>query len=283
MTRVVLFILIATINFMLVFLTLGCGASVETSIESQESLLPLEDEINSLNFEILQEQKNLQIYKQRINELNSKLNFQAKNNYSSQVNDIRGLIGDLSAEMNLYSTLEIGILTQADEILKDQSSQAQVLKDQLDLNIRALGDQIKSTQENLVFWQFNNSYLPEKMIHIEELEILLKSLQDQIEELKQQRLSVSSWVLENSRSLQSDKRNALDNLVQNREEAQTEWLGLNQELSQIQERQRNQNASQLSFRFEMTQIQNQYNQQLDKLKKLEESLKVKKESLKLSK
>jgi hypothetical protein len=268
---------------MLVFLTLGCGASVETSIESQESLLPLEDEINSLNFEILQEQKNLQIYKQRINELNSKLNFQAKNNYSSQVNDIRGLIGDLSAEMNLYSTLEIGILTQADEILKDQSSQAQVLKDQLDLNIRALGDQIKSTQENLVFWQFNNSYLPEKMIHIEELEILLKSLQDQIEELKQQRLSVSSWVLENSRSLQSDKRNALDNLVQNREEAQTEWLGLNQELSQIQERQRNQNASQLSFRFEMTQIQNQYNQQLDKLKKLEESLKVKKESLKLSK
>ncbi len=283
MTRVVLFIFIATISFMLVFLSAGCGAPVDTSIESKESLSPLRNEINSLNFEILQEQKKLLAYKQRMDELNSKINLQTTNNYGSQVNDLRGLLGDLTAEMNLYSTLEIGILTQADEILKDQSSQAQVLKDQLDQNIRSLGDQIKTTQENLVFWQFNNSYLPEKMLHLEELEILLKSLQDQIEELKQQRLSISSLVLENSRSIQGDKRNALDNLIQNREEAQAEWLSLNQELSQIQERQRNQNTSQLSLRTELNQVQNQYNQQLDKLKKIEESLKVKRESLKFSK
>jgi hypothetical protein len=232
-------------------------------------------DLKTLQNDLLEQKTQLAAYENKILSLKKHRQMLQNKLYYTDIKDIRDILGNLNAELNLYSTLQNQIITEADEKLKDQSSQAQVLKDQIDANIQTLVDSIRTTHEKLLFWQSYNSYMPEHWLNIEELQKNLSDQKEQLEKFKSQRILISSLVLEYARNLQNEKRQSIYELIQSQEDIQEEILNLNKDLYRIQDTQRIQNTNQQFLESELMQIQKSYDLCLEKIRHIEGLLKEK--------
>lgn len=251
------------------------------NVEKAESKTRVQAEKEFLQQRLTEKQQRLDKQKQVLENLRAQRKEQASASYSSQIREGSNQLRELAIELRGYDNIEHDINRRADEVMRDQNSQAQVLKDRLDENIRSQENLIKQTQEQVVYWQFNNNYTTEQLARLAEAQALLESQKQDLDSLRQQRLSISSEVLTNSQVLQVEKERELGDLSQSRIDLQNEILTLNEELERLQEEQNQQRMSQMSIGSQILQAQRAYEQQQEQVRVLESSLKQKNEELNL--
>lgn len=258
-------------------------SQVEKIISNQksESKARVQAEKESLEKRLVEEQQRLEWQKQQLDTLRSQTTRQFATSYFSQIREGSSQLRELAVELHGYDGLERDINRRADEVLRDQNSLAQVVRDNLDEGIRAQENLIKQTQEQVVYWQFNNNYTTEQLARLAEAQALLESQRQQLDNLRQQRLAVSSQILTNTQAIQSAKEMELGELSQSRIDLQNEILSVNEELARLQEEQNKQRTSQMSLSTQIIQNQRIYDQQQEKVRGLESSIKQKNEELNL--
>lgn len=251
------------------------------STQKSEAKARIQAEKESIQQRLTDERQRLDKQRQDLENLRALNQQQVTATSSSEVLAGSNQLRELAIELRSYDNLERDINRRADEVLRQQNSEAQVIKDGLDEAIRTQENSIKQTQEQVTYWQVNYTYTTEQLSRLAEVHALLESQKQKLENLRQQRLSISSQVLANSQAIQLQKERELGDLSQRRIDLQNEILSLNEELARLQEEQNQQRMSQMSLGSQILQTQRAYQQQQEKVQVLESSLKQKNEELNL--
>lgn len=202
-------------------------------------------------------------------------------NNSSQISATSSQISEFIEELSSYDRLESEINRRASEALRDQNSQAQVLKDQLSEMIQNQEGLIRQTQDEIIFWQYNGSYVNAREARQAELQSLLESQQQQLADLRQQRLNISADILAQTRFLQEDKAQALSDLSESRNELRGEIQDLRGEIYRLQVQESQKRTSQVSSRAQLLQRQRDYEKQKQQVKSISDLLLEKNEEINL--
>lgn len=256
---------------------------VERIINTQktQNRIKVQTEKTSLEQRLNEERQRLEAQKQALDNLRTQNQEPTPSTFSTQIQEGSNELQNLYMELGNYDNAEREINRRADEIIRDQNSQAQVLRDRIDQDIRTQEDLIRQTQEQITFWQFNGNYMTEQIARLAEGQALLTQQQQQLENLKQQRLEISAQILENSRAVQAQKEQELGDLAQERTTLQSEMLNMNEELRRLQDEQVKQRSTQMSIGSQILQTQRVYQQQQERVRSLESALKQKNEELNL--
>ncbi|MBV2169739.1 MAG: hypothetical protein KUL82_13625 [Bdellovibrio sp.] len=238
-------------------------------------------EAQSLEQKIAEERLRLALQKQNLDNLKARRQQQVATTYSSQIQSVNSQILDFADELHAYDLLETEINQKAADALRNQNSQAQVVRDQIDENIRVQESLMRKTQDEITYWQLNNLYVNEQQARLEGLQNLLEAQRQELDLMRQQRLAISSQVLLNSQSLQMDKDQALSDIAANREDIRSEVLALRDQLEQLQEAQNQVRSSQFSLNTQINQAQKSFEQQQEVIRSLENSLQQKTDELNL--
>lgn len=259
------------------------AASPATAPSTENSALRarLISEMQSLEQKITEERLRLASQKQNLDNLRARQQRQVVTTYSSQIQSVNSQILDFADELHGYDLLESEINQKAADALRNQNSQAQVARDQIEENIRIQESLLRKTQDEITFWQINNLYVNEQQTRLAELQNLLEAQQRELEMMRQQRLAISSQILLNSQALQMDKEQALSDIAVNREDIRSEVLLLRDQLEQLQEAQNQVRSSQFSLNTQINQAQKSFEKQQEVIRDLESSLNQKTDELNL--
>ena len=134
-----------------------------------------------------------------------------------------------------YGNREAELSRQAAMALRDQDSSSRVALAQLDENIRVQENLIRQTQDNLDYWRLNYNDLAEQRLRLSELEPLLEAQKQQLADMRQQRLDISSNVLLQTRAIQAELAQSLDGLNSDRSSTEDQINSLRAEIQSIQD------------------------------------------------
>lgn len=192
--------------------------------------------------------------------------------FVTELQDSRAELNQFVSDLNTNARLREEVNRQADQLLREQSSQAQLIRTQIDSRIRAQEELIRQTQNELIFWRENSNDLTRKQSRMAELTEALAAAQDQLDVMRDEKLLLSAQVLEGTRSVQSAKTQALSDLDQDREDLIGDMTLLRSEIRRLQE-QVYQTANQnFSIRREIQRQQKSVQEQQEKVRQLESSL-----------
>ncbi|KHD87529.1 MAG: hypothetical protein OM95_13865 [Bdellovibrio sp. ArHS] len=201
--------------------------------------------------------------------------------YGAQLRSTSNQIQDFLEDLQGFDRIQEDINRHAADLMRDQSSQAQMLKEQLDQDIRNMEAAVRETQEQWTFWAYNGNYINEKTARLSELQSLLETQRQQIENLKQQRMNISAQVLANSQAIQNEKQQVLADLEQTRLNIRDEIAALRQEMAQMQQAQFQMIVSQSTLNSQIRQVQENVRRQQEQIRTLEANLRQKNEELSL--
>ncbi|MGZ3772000.1 MAG: hypothetical protein ACXVCP_20130, partial [Bdellovibrio sp.] len=179
---------------------------------------------------------------------------------------------NLAMELRNYDNVEREINRRADELIKDQNSQAQVVRDQLETNIRDVEAQMKQSQEQIDYWNLNRNYLTEELARLAEAQNALELQRQQLENLRQQRLELSTRILESERLIRAQKDQEIADLNQDKVNLQSQILNMNQEISRLQIEEDRQRVSRMSLASQIIRAQKDFDEEQNKIRNLESSL-----------
>ncbi len=228
-----------------------------------------------------QQRQRLETQRQNLQNLQSQRQEQNQTpiaGYSTQINSNNASIRDFIEELNSYDRSEAEINRRADDALKQQSSEAQVARDQIDAAIRIQESVMRQTQEEWTYWQYNQM-LSQRQAREQELLTLMETQRQDLENLRAQRLELSSQILLNSQAVQAQKDQALSDLSQNRQSLQDEISLLRDEVYRLQEDQYRTRTSQVSLGSQIQQAQRTLQQQQNQVDTLEKSMQQKADEL----
>lgn len=257
------------------------------SVQKEAARSRVQAELNAIQQRLNNERQKLAQQRQAIANLRARAATATEerapmsSSYASQLEEGNNRLREFAADLQSLNNIESEINRQAASVLRDQSSQQQVLKDQLDENIKAQEELIKQTRDQIEFWRLNPNYTTEQLAQLEANRALLEEQQVQLQNLRQQRLALSNDILANSRAVQLDREQALADLSETRENIRDEMLVLSQTLSRLQEVQSQQRVSQGSLSSQIRQAERAYQQQQEQVQVLESSLNQKNEELNL--
>ncbi|WP_373999317.1 hypothetical protein [Bdellovibrio bacteriovorus] len=201
--------------------------------------------------------------------------------YGTQLRSTSNQIQDFLEDLQGFDRIQEDINQHASDLMRDQTSQAQMLKEQLDQDIRNMEAAVRETQQEWTFWVYNGNYINEKSARLSELQTLLETQRQQIEVLKQQRADVSAQALANTQAIQAEKQQALADLQQTRLDIRDEIAALRQEMVQIQQAQSQSRNTQTTLSSQIRQAQENVRQQEQQIRVLESNLQQKNEELSL--
>ncbi|MEK2644913.1 hypothetical protein [Bdellovibrio sp. BCCA] len=246
----------------------------------------LQTEIQSLQQQITQERQKLVTQKMALDEATARQQQQQSVQQtpaaiSSQITERTSQVQNFMEELKNYEYAEQDINRRATEALREQSSAAQVARDQIDENIRTQENLIRQTREQIAYWQGNLFYVNEREARLQDLQTLLETQTRQLQGMRDQRLALSAQILENTRALQSEKEQALSDLADSRSDLQDEIASLRIEINRLQGMQYQTRTSQMTTRSRLTQMQKDFETQNRQVQTLEASLQEKERQLKL--
>lgn len=254
--------------------------TVDSNKEARARLL---SQYQILQQQLIEEQAKLEQVQTSLQELQQQQTAQEPTTYSSQIRDVTVEIQDFIDELNAYDRLEVEMNRRANEILRDQNSQSQVLKDQIDEQIKAQEDLVRQTKEEIVFWRYNGSYVNEREARQQELQSQLEAQEQQLAALREQRLNTSADILTRERTLQAEKVQALSELEEARSGVREEINSLREQIYTLQVNQSQDRTSKMSLGSQIIQTQKDYEKQQERVRSISNSLLQKNEEINLIK
>lgn len=243
----------------------------------------LQSEFVSMQEKLEQERQKLEAQRVTLENLKARQQEQPATSYSSLISTHNEQIRDFLDELNGYEKAEADINRRANDILREQSSQAQVARDQIDDSVRVQETLMRQTQEELTYWQYTSYMSAEREARMQELQSLIEAQRQDLENLKAQKLNISTQVLANTQAVQSEKEQALNELAANRADLRDEISSLRDEVYRMQEAQYKVRTSQVSLNSQIIQTQRAYDEQEQIIKNMEATLRQKADEINLLK
>lgn len=192
--------------------------------------------------------------------------------FVTELQDNRTELSQFVSDLNTNARLRDEVNRQADQLLREQSSQAQLIRAQIDGRIQTQEELVRQTQNELIFWKENSNDLTQQQSRIAELTQALATAQEQLEVLRSEKLLLSAQVLESTRSLQAAKAQALSDLDEDREGLIGDMTLLRSEIRRLQEQVYQTSTQNFSIRREIQRQQKSVQEQQEKVRQLESSL-----------
>lgn len=238
----------------------------------------LKHEADALQAKLSEETTKLEARKKSLEQLYQKQqSLVGAGTYSSQIRSRELVIQDLIAELEEDRQAEENINNSAAVALRDQDSQAQVARDQVETGIQTLEQDIRDTQNELNYWQYYPVGLEalNQKSQIELLQDKLNQQKDQLNALRLQRINISASVLNNSQSVESLAEMAREELRSSAEDVQTRVSTLRSEMDRLQGAQNQVQGDLQKLQFEASKGEKDLEEQAQQVQSLQSLLKAK--------
>lgn len=194
--------------------------------------------------------------------------------YSSRINSYDTEIQNLLDILSNYRDAEEDLNHSASEALRNQDSAARLARDQLDLQIQKVEQNIRNIQIDLRYLQdFSVGKDANQVLRqSDHLQIQLADLENQLDALRAQRVDVSARILNNTGAIQSLAEQARNELRNSAAAAQEQIFSLRSEIDRLQGV-RYQSQSSLSvLRSQISQAEKDFEIQDQEVKSLQQQI-----------
>lgn len=235
-----------------------------------------QNEILALQQQLDQEKQNLEQRKQALDSLTSQQQRQAAEvgiSYPSQINADVIQIQNLTDALQNLRAAQSSVNESATAALRQQSIAGGLARDQIDPAIALLQQNIIQTQGQIYVWTNNVFPLkPEQRTLLDSLQNRLALQNQQLEILNQQKLNINSQLLQQTRFIASTSEQRRNELADNQAALQDEIFSMRAELDRLRSAQAQARMSIMPLTQQLSQARKSYQEQLEKVKALEESL-----------
>jgi hypothetical protein len=182
---------------------------------------------------------------------------------------IRNLLNLLQA----HRLSENDVDQAANQALRDQNSQAQADRDQIDVSIQTVTDQIHQIEEQFNYTQIQPPLNAEdQRTTLDNLANQRVALIDQLNSLRLQRAQISANSLNQTRAIQGAAQRDKTDLIANETAIEDEIGTLQDEIQEIQQAREQERMSSQSLSQQIRDAERAYNDQAVKIKNLEKSI-----------
>ena len=189
--------------------------------------------------------------------------------YSQPITDNDNQIQTLTDLLDQHRLAENDVNEAATLRLQEQSSAEKSARDQIDQNIISLEQELRQTQNLIAYWQMQFSELDTKEDQLASLYPVLQNQESQLAQLRQQRVDISTQVLLGTQAISSATEGARAQLAANEKAIQNEITNLKESTARLLRDQDQARASSEYLAQQVRQAEFNYNQQRQKVKKLE--------------
>ena len=245
-------------------------ASEETLRRQQEVVQRVQ-----LQNQLVIERQNLETIQNNLNQLKARqiqeqqqlaLAFPARAAQNS--NEIRNLSEDLQE----HQKAENDIAEDVQSSLREQSSETQLARDQIEFEIQSAQENLQQTLAQINYWQSNFLLTPEQQTSLVDLQNQFISQRDQLEILRQQKVYISAIVLNQTRAINEVARQSKEQLISSETEIQDRISALRNELTQLEQAQNQIRVSSKNLETQIAEAQKSYDLQLERIRNMESTL-----------
>lgn len=257
--------------FLLIFLTLAlvfCENDLQTQNNNEIGPSPQQQQLEQEKQNLEQQKSNLEALKNQQFQQSQQIGVL----YPSQITGYNIQIQNLTDVLQNLKTAERDITQTASAILQEQNSAAQLARDQIDPGIASLEQNILQTQEQIYVWTNNIFPLtPGQQLLLENLQTSLASQKQQLAVLRAQKLNISAEVLRQTRLINSASQQQKSELIESQTAIQDEIFSLRAEIERLHSAYAQVRMSYLPLNQQISQAQKNYDEQVKKVKALEET------------
>lgn len=226
--------------------------------------------------QLTQEKQELERLRQDLDNLKSQQAQQVEKrilSYPTRISQDNQRIENMMSLLREHRLAEDDVNKTAQDYLREQSSAAQLAYEQIEQAIRSLEDSRTRTQEQIDYWNsFPPLVQPDQKAEYERLQNLKATLEQELQDLRAQKVQLSMAVLERTRAIHQMARQTKEDLIANENLIQDEIFSARNEITQIQQEQNRIRLNSGSLTEQMRKAQNDYQEQERKVKELEASL-----------
>jgi DNA repair exonuclease SbcCD ATPase subunit len=237
-----------------------------------------QEEVQQLKNQLEEERRQLQNQTEALATLQSQKtqqDEQAALNTAAQISTRTQELQSLNEQLENQRLAERDILEATATALRDQSSQVQLVREQIDQSIRAAEESISQIQDQIRFWSTNTYSVTDREAQLESLQAALNQQQQALNDLRIQRLNVSAQVFLQQRNIEAQAQQQKNGLIENQNEIQTRIADLRTELRQLQDQQARRQMTPVPIEDQIRQTQALVKQQSDRVQALESELQSK--------
>ncbi|WP_142694710.1 hypothetical protein [Bdellovibrio sp. NC01] len=250
-------------------------------LTNDEKKAAMQNELQAMQQRLADEQQKLAQQNESFNNLKALQTQQQEQPaaYASQIQQRNTEIQELVSSLQDYRAAEADLSRRAAAALREQSSAAAVMKDQMDENIRQQELLIRQTQEDLAYWQLNYNYAPEREANLERLNATLSDQQQRLADMRAQRLEISQSALVGTQNVNDQVAMSSSSGSDDRAQINEEIMSLREEIRRLQNQQNQTKQSVTSMNTQVSQAQTALRQQAETVRALQENIRQRQQEL----
>ena len=243
------------------------GRESISRLTAEREIQDLQSQLNSERELLAQRAQDLAVLEDQRRNQTQSLAIHNQSQISERNLEIQSLNQMLQAQQGEKEDLQM----QTDAWLRDQSEQAQILRDQIDQNISAVESALRDVQRELWIWSQPSNNITEQQARISELRTQLEQLQLQLQDLRTQRSNMATQIYLQGREIDAQAQAARTDLRAEEDSIRTQIQNLRRELVNLSQS-RQQQATTGSLLQEIQAAQAARNEQAERVQNLEGSL-----------
>lgn len=257
------------------------ASSSPVNITTEERKAAMQSELQAMQQRLADEQQKLAQQNDDLNNLKALQTQQQEQPaaYASQIRERNAEIQELVSSLQDYRAAETDLSRRAAAALREQSSAASVMKDQMDENIRQQELLIRQTEEQLAYWQLNYNYFPEREANLEQLNATLAEQQQRLADMRAQRLEISQSALTGTQNVNDQISMSSSAGSEDRAQINEEIMSLREEIRRLQNQQTQTRQSVMTMNSQVTQAQSALKQQAETVRALQENIRQRQQEL----
>lgn len=244
-------------------------AILPTTARLQAEAVRLQEELVQENKLLAEKSLALESLRARQNEENQT---PTVDTFATDLRDRRFELNQFARDLNTNARLRDEVNRQADQLLREQSSQVQLARSQIDNTIRQQEVVVRQIESELSYWKENFNDLTLQQRKVAELRESLNTAKERLEIMQNEKLLLSAQALQNTQTVQTAKSQALADLDDEREGLSEEVTLLRAEIRRLQEQVYQSSNQSLLLQREIQRHEKAIRDQQQKIQKLETSL-----------
>jgi hypothetical protein len=179
----------------------------QTPVDNSLRKTQLQKEIQDLSTQLYQENQKLDTQRKYLDDIRNKNNpDRVEVNYRNQISTANQEIQSLTDTLRGDRFNEAEIQREVQRISTETNAAAKFYTEQMDKNIKDQEAIIRRTQEDLEYWTGNLNYMTLRDQNVRILQQQLAAQNQQLQDMKVQRLQISAQALEQTQSAQAQAR-----------------------------------------------------------------------------
>ena len=221
----------------------------------RQNLEQIQNNLNLLKARQIQEQQQLQL------------------SYPARASQNTNEIQNLSEILQEHRRAENDVTEDVQSSVRDQASNAQLAKDQIEFEIQTAQENLQQTLAQINYWQSNFLLTPEQQTVLNDLQNQFIDQRNQLDLLRQQRVNISASVLAQTRMINEVARQTKEQILSSEAEIQDRITALQNELIQLEQAQDQIRVSSKTLDTQIAETQKTYDLQVERIRNMENTLK----------